>query len=99
MLALYVRQPCLLHVFFFIYFFRICFATEYVRCYCSSRSSLTAFSRHVLHAALEPPDTGFLGDMQVFMISYMFDGQGYLITSREVVSEDVEVGGLVAGGG
>ena len=29
--------------------------------------------------------------MQVFMISYMVDGQGYLIISREVVSEDVEV--------
>lgn len=25
------------------------------------------------------------------MISYMVDGQGYLIISREVVSEDVEV--------
>lgn len=28
---------------------------------------------------------------QVFMISYMVDGQGFLIISREVVSEDVEV--------
>lgn len=28
---------------------------------------------------------------QVFMISYMVDGQGYLIISREVVSEDIEV--------
>ena len=27
---------------------------------------------------------------QVFMISYMFDGQGYLIINREVVSEDIE---------
>ncbi|CAL55806.1 DNA polymerase epsilon, catalytic subunit A,C-terminal [Ostreococcus tauri] len=27
---------------------------------------------------------------QVFMISYMLDGQGYLITNREIVSEDVE---------
>lgn len=28
---------------------------------------------------------------KVFMISYMVDGQGYLIISREVVSEDIEV--------
>ncbi len=28
---------------------------------------------------------------QVFMISYMVDGQGFLIISREVVSEDIEV--------
>lgn len=27
---------------------------------------------------------------QVFMISYMFDGQGYLITNREIVSEDID---------
>lgn len=27
---------------------------------------------------------------QIFMISYMFDGQGYLIINREVVSEDIE---------
>ena len=27
---------------------------------------------------------------QVFMISYMFDGQGYLIINRQVVSEDIE---------
>ena len=27
---------------------------------------------------------------QIFMISYMIDGQGYLIINREVVSEDVE---------
>ena len=27
---------------------------------------------------------------QVFMISYMLDGQGYLIINREIVSEDVE---------
>ena len=27
---------------------------------------------------------------QVFMISYMFDGQGYLIINREVVSEDID---------
>jgi DNA polymerase epsilon subunit 1 len=26
---------------------------------------------------------------QVFMISYLIDGQGYLITNREVVSEDI----------
>lgn len=27
--------------------------------------------------------------MQVFMISYMVDKQGYLIVNREVVSEDI----------
>ena len=27
---------------------------------------------------------------QVFMISYMVDGQGYLIINREIVSEDIE---------
>ncbi|GBG32491.1 DNA polymerase epsilon catalytic subunit A [Hondaea fermentalgiana] len=33
------------------------------------------------------PDAAF---DQVFMISYMFDGQGYLIINREVVTEDIE---------
>ena len=28
--------------------------------------------------------------MQVFMISYMVDKQGYLIVNREVVSEDID---------
>lgn len=28
-------------------------------------------------------------DMQVFMISYMLDKQGYLIVNREIVSEDI----------
>jgi DNA polymerase epsilon subunit 1 len=27
---------------------------------------------------------------QIMMISYMVDGQGYLITNREIVSEDIE---------
>jgi len=27
---------------------------------------------------------------QIFMISYMFDGQGYLIINREIVSEDID---------
>lgn len=27
---------------------------------------------------------------QIMMISYMIDGQGYLITNREIVSEDIE---------
>jgi DNA polymerase epsilon subunit 1 len=27
---------------------------------------------------------------QVMMISYMVDGQGYLITNREIVSEDID---------
>ena len=28
--------------------------------------------------------------MQIMMISYMFDGEGYLIVNREIVSEDIE---------
>lgn len=27
---------------------------------------------------------------QIMMISYMIDGKGYLITNREIVSEDIE---------
>ena len=27
---------------------------------------------------------------QIMMISYMIDGQGFLITNREIVSEDIE---------
>lgn len=27
---------------------------------------------------------------QIMMISYMIDGQGYLITNREIVSEDID---------
>jgi DNA polymerase epsilon subunit 1 len=27
---------------------------------------------------------------QIMMISYMIDGHGYLITNREIVSEDIE---------
>ena len=27
---------------------------------------------------------------QIFMISYMIDGQGFLIISREVVSKDID---------
>jgi DNA polymerase epsilon subunit 1 len=27
---------------------------------------------------------------EIMMISYMVDGQGYLITNREIVSEDIE---------
>ena len=27
---------------------------------------------------------------QVMMISYMIDGQGYLITNREIISQDIE---------
>ena len=27
---------------------------------------------------------------QIMMISYMIDGQGYLITNREIVSDDIE---------
>ena len=44
--------------------------------------------RHRDHeAAAEVPDAEF---DQVFMISYMLDGQGYLIINREVVGADVD---------
>lgn len=38
-------------------------------------------------APLKFPDSSF---DQIFMISYMCDGQGYLIINREIVSEDIE---------
>ena len=46
-----------------------------------------AFDIECTKAPLKFPDAEI---DQVFMISYMFDGQGYLIINREVVSEDVE---------
>ena len=46
-----------------------------------------AFDIECTKAPLKFPDAEI---DQIFMISYMFDGQGYLIINREVVSEDVE---------
>lgn len=46
-----------------------------------------AFDIECTKAPLKFPDSTV---DQVFMISYMVDGQGYLVINREVVSEDVE---------
>ena len=41
---------------------------------------------------LEPVNDSFKAQnvLQVMMISYMIDGQGYLICNREIISADVE---------
>ncbi|KAF8443966.1 hypothetical protein L210DRAFT_3759100 [Boletus edulis BED1] len=46
-----------------------------------------AFDIETTKAPLKFPDQTI---DQVMMISYMIDGQGYLITNREIVSEDIE---------
>ncbi|KAF9223138.1 DUF1744-domain-containing protein [Gyrodon lividus] len=46
-----------------------------------------AFDIETTKAPLKFPDQSI---DQVMMISYMIDGQGYLITNREIVSEDIE---------
>ena len=46
-----------------------------------------AFDIETTKAPLKFPDHDI---DQVMMISYMVDGQGYLITNREIVSEDIE---------
>jgi DNA polymerase epsilon subunit 1 len=46
-----------------------------------------AFDIETTKAPLKFPDQAI---DQVMMISYMIDGQGYLITNREIVSEDIE---------
>ncbi|KAF8625679.1 hypothetical protein AX15_005255 [Amanita polypyramis BW_CC] len=46
-----------------------------------------AFDIETTKAPLKFPDQKM---DQVMMISYMVDGQGYLITNREIVSEDIE---------
>ncbi|GJJ12948.1 hypothetical protein Clacol_007195 [Clathrus columnatus] len=46
-----------------------------------------AFDIETTKAPLKFPDPTM---DQVMMISYMIDGQGYLITNREIVSEDIE---------
>jgi hypothetical protein len=46
-----------------------------------------AFDIETTKAPLKFPDQAI---DQVMMISYMVDGQGYLITNREIVSEDID---------
>ncbi len=46
-----------------------------------------AFDIETSKAPLKFPDSAI---DQVMMISYMIDGQGYLITNREIVSEDID---------
>ena len=46
-----------------------------------------AYDIETTKAPLKFPDQAI---DQVMMISYMVDGQGYLITKREIVSEDIE---------
>lgn len=46
-----------------------------------------AYDIETTKAPLKFPDSSI---DQVMMISYMIDGQGYLITNREIVSEDIE---------
>ena len=46
-----------------------------------------AYDIETTKAPLKFPDQSF---DQVMMISYMIDGQGFLITNREIVSEDIE---------
>lgn len=46
-----------------------------------------AFDIEVTKAPLKFPDQAI---DQIMMISYMIDGQGFLITNRDIVSEDIE---------
>ena len=46
-----------------------------------------AFDIETTKAPLKFPDQA---TDQIMMISYMIDGQGYLITNREIVSEDID---------
>ena len=46
-----------------------------------------AFDIETTKAPLKFPD---VAHDQIMMISYMIDGQGFLITNREIVSEDIE---------
>jgi DNA polymerase epsilon subunit 1 len=46
-----------------------------------------AFDIETTKAPLKFPDAAV---DQVMMISYMIDGQGYLVTNREIVSEDID---------
>lgn len=46
-----------------------------------------AYDIETTKAPLKFPDSAI---DQVMMISYMIDGQGYLITNREIVSEDID---------
>lgn len=46
-----------------------------------------AYDIETCKAPLKFPDSAV---DPIMMISYMIDGQGYLITNREIVSEDIE---------
>lgn len=46
-----------------------------------------AFDIETSKLPLKFPDAAF---DQIIMISYMIDGQGFLITNRDIVSEDIE---------
>jgi DNA polymerase epsilon subunit 1 len=46
-----------------------------------------AFDIETTKAPLKFPDSAF---DQIMMISYMIDGQGFLITNRSIVSEDID---------
>ncbi|AAS54029.2 AFR657Cp [Eremothecium gossypii ATCC 10895] len=46
-----------------------------------------AFDIETTKAPLKFPDSAI---DQIMMISYMIDGEGYLITNREIISEDIE---------
>lgn len=46
-----------------------------------------AFDIETTKLPLKFPDASF---DSIMMISYMVDGQGYLITNREIVSEDID---------
>lgn len=48
---------------------------------------ILAFDIETTKAPLKFPDAAI---DQVMMISYMIDGEGYLITNREIISEDIE---------
>jgi len=46
-----------------------------------------AFDIETTKLPLKFPDSSI---DQIMMISYMIDGQGYLITNREIISQDIE---------
>ena len=46
-----------------------------------------AFDIETTKLPLKFPDSSI---DQIIMISYMIDGQGYLITNREIISQDIE---------
>lgn len=48
---------------------------------------MLAFDIETTKLPLKFPDSSI---DQIMMISYMIDGQGYLITNREIISQDIE---------